>query len=56
MVNERLNSFWAKRTSDAFFKSGEFVVDKSIEFLAKTKTNAHLSNGKYHWRVFNAWA
>jgi hypothetical protein len=44
MVNERLTSFWARRTSDAFFKSGEFVVDKSIEFLAKTKTNAHLAN------------
>lgn len=47
MVNERLTSFWARRTSDAFFKSGEFVVDKSIEFLAKTKTNAHLANSMY---------
>lgn len=48
MVTDKLNNFWVKRTSEAFFKSGEFVVDKSIEFLAKTKTNAHLSNGKYY--------
>jgi hypothetical protein len=44
LVTSKINNIYLKKGAELFFKSGEFIVDKTAKFLEKTKTSTHLKD------------
>jgi hypothetical protein len=46
LVTSRINNIYVKKGAELFFKSGEFVVDKTLQFLERTKASSHMKEAQ----------
>jgi hypothetical protein len=46
MVTQKISNVYARKGAELFFKSGEFVLDKTIQLLKNVKASSHMKNAQ----------